>query len=123
MPEHGTVVMLSMVDACNLMDTGSQPRSNRARRDSARLISGATWRLLETARSLLPRLAADVQSDALSMREYDLIADWYWTDRDRAVGVAEALAVAATLPAGSCILDKGTGASMTGRRATRPRSR
>ena len=43
------------------------------------------------------------------MREYDLIADWYRTDRGRTVGVAEALAVAATLPAGSCILDAGCG--------------
>src|SRR4051794_25880995 len=32
------------------------------------------------------------------MREYDLIADWYASDRGRTVGVAEALAVAATLP-------------------------
>jgi hypothetical protein len=36
------------------------------------------------------------------MREYDLIADWYRTDRGRTVGVAEALALAATLPPGSC---------------------
>ncbi len=43
------------------------------------------------------------------MRAYDLIADWYGTDRARTVGVAEALAVAATLPAGSCILDIGCG--------------
>jgi ubiquinone/menaquinone biosynthesis C-methylase UbiE len=43
------------------------------------------------------------------MREYDLIADWYSTDRGRTVGVAEALAVAATLPAGACILDAGCG--------------
>jgi ubiquinone/menaquinone biosynthesis C-methylase UbiE len=43
------------------------------------------------------------------MREYDLIAEWYPTDRGRTVGVAEALAVAATLPAGSCILDIGCG--------------
>jgi ubiquinone/menaquinone biosynthesis C-methylase UbiE len=43
------------------------------------------------------------------MREYDLIADWYSTDRGRTVGVAEALAVAATLPAGSRILDVGCG--------------
>lgn len=43
------------------------------------------------------------------MREYDLIADWYWTDRGRTVGVAEALAVAATLRAGSRILDLGCG--------------
>jgi hypothetical protein len=32
------------------------------------------------------------------MREYDLIADWFPTDRGRTVGVAEALAVAGTLP-------------------------
>ena len=43
------------------------------------------------------------------MREYNLIADWYGTDRGRTVGVAEALAVAARLPAGSCILDIGCG--------------
>ena len=43
------------------------------------------------------------------MREYDLIADWYPTDRGRTVGVAEALAIAATLPAGSRILDVGCG--------------
>jgi SAM-dependent methyltransferase len=43
------------------------------------------------------------------MREYDLIADWYFTDRSRRVGVAEALEVAATLPAGSRILDLGCG--------------
>jgi hypothetical protein len=50
---------------------------------------------------------AVVQSKALLMREYDLIADWYWTDRGRTVGVAEALVVAATLPAGSSILREG----------------
>src|SRR5215469_12777879 len=43
------------------------------------------------------------------MREYDLIADWYASDRGRTVGVAEALAVAATLPARSRILDVGCG--------------
>jgi ubiquinone/menaquinone biosynthesis C-methylase UbiE len=43
------------------------------------------------------------------MREYDLIAEWYATDRGRTVGVAEALAVAATLNAGSRILDIGCG--------------
>lgn len=43
------------------------------------------------------------------MREYDLIAEWYPTDRGRHVGVAEALAVAATLPAHSRILDAGCG--------------
>jgi cyclopropane fatty-acyl-phospholipid synthase-like methyltransferase len=43
------------------------------------------------------------------MREYDLIADWYLSDRGRSVGVGEALAVAAALPAGSRILDLGCG--------------
>jgi SAM-dependent methyltransferase len=44
------------------------------------------------------------------MREYDLIANWYATDRGRSVvGVAEALAVAAMLPANSRILDVGCG--------------
>lgn len=46
-------------------------------------------------------------SDTRSMREYDLIADWYSTDRGRSVGAAEALAVVAALPAGSRILDVG----------------
>jgi 2-polyprenyl-3-methyl-5-hydroxy-6-metoxy-1,4-benzoquinol methylase len=43
------------------------------------------------------------------MHEYDLIADWYPTDRSRTFGVAEALAVAAPLPAYSRILDVGCG--------------
>jgi ubiquinone/menaquinone biosynthesis C-methylase UbiE len=43
------------------------------------------------------------------MREYDLIADWYPTDRGHTVGVAEALAFAASLPARSRILDLGCG--------------
>lgn len=43
------------------------------------------------------------------MREYDLIADWYANDRGGSVGVAEALAVAAMLPAHSRILDVGCG--------------
>jgi SAM-dependent methyltransferase len=43
------------------------------------------------------------------MREYDLIADWYPTDRSRTFGVAEALAVADPLPAHSRILDVGCG--------------
>jgi SAM-dependent methyltransferase len=43
------------------------------------------------------------------MREYDLIAEWFPTDRGRTVGVAEALAVAVTLPVRSCILDVGCG--------------
>jgi SAM-dependent methyltransferase len=43
------------------------------------------------------------------MREYDLIADWYATDRGRSVGVDETLAVAATLRARCRILDLGCG--------------
>lgn len=43
------------------------------------------------------------------MREYDLIAGWYPTDRGRTVGVAEALAFTAELKAGSRILDLGCG--------------
>jgi SAM-dependent methyltransferase len=43
------------------------------------------------------------------MRNYDLIADWYLSDRSPTIGVAEALAVAATLPANSRILDLGCG--------------
>ena len=43
------------------------------------------------------------------MLEYDLIADWYASDRGSRVGVAEALAVAATLPANARILDVGCG--------------
>jgi ubiquinone/menaquinone biosynthesis C-methylase UbiE len=43
------------------------------------------------------------------MREYDLIADWYASDRGRTVGVDEAVAIAGTLRAGSRILDLGCG--------------
>jgi SAM-dependent methyltransferase len=43
------------------------------------------------------------------MREYDQIAEWYPTDRGRTVGVAEAFAAAAPLPANSRILDVGCG--------------
>jgi ubiquinone/menaquinone biosynthesis C-methylase UbiE len=43
------------------------------------------------------------------VREYDLIADWYGSDRGRIVGVREALAVAATPRAGSRILELGSG--------------
>jgi gamma-glutamyltranspeptidase/glutathione hydrolase len=45
-----------------------------------------------------------------TMREYDQIAEWSMNDRGRnVVGVAEALAVAATLPPRACILDVGCG--------------
>ena len=44
-----------------------------------------------------------------TMQEYDRIADWYAVDRSRTIGVAEVLAVAATLPTHSRILDIGCG--------------
>ncbi|HEU5450535.1 MAG TPA: class I SAM-dependent methyltransferase [Terriglobales bacterium] len=43
------------------------------------------------------------------MREYDLIAAWYATDRGSKVGVADCLAVAATLSVNARILDLGCG--------------
>ena len=43
------------------------------------------------------------------MREYDLIADWYRSDRSRSIGVKETLAAVASLPHGSRILDLGCG--------------
>ena len=43
------------------------------------------------------------------MREYDLIADWYASDRGRTIGVAEALAAVAALPPHSLVLDIGCG--------------
>jgi hypothetical protein len=46
-----------------------------------------------------------VYSKTLSMREYDLIADWYSTDRGRTVSVAEAVALAGALPADACLHD------------------
>ena len=43
------------------------------------------------------------------MHEYDLIADWYRSDRSRSIGVPEALDAVASLPRGSLILDMGCG--------------
>ncbi len=43
------------------------------------------------------------------MREYDLIAEWYASERDAATGVAEGLALASSIPSGSRILDIGCG--------------
>src|SRR2546430_16921649 len=43
------------------------------------------------------------------MLEYDRIAGWYAAERGVTVGASEALAVAATLPAESRILDVGCG--------------
>jgi SAM-dependent methyltransferase len=43
------------------------------------------------------------------MREYDLIADWYSSERSGPIGVPEAVAMASSLAAGSLILDLGCG--------------
>ena len=43
------------------------------------------------------------------MREYDLIADWYPTDRGISVGVKEALTAVASLRSGARVLDVGCG--------------
>jgi SAM-dependent methyltransferase len=43
------------------------------------------------------------------MREYDLIADWYASDRDLNVGVPEVTALAASLEPGARVLDIGCG--------------
>ena len=43
------------------------------------------------------------------MWEYDLIADWYPSDRGISVGVKEALTAVAPLPSASRVLDVGCG--------------
>ena len=43
------------------------------------------------------------------MREYDLIADWYASERVDQTGVPEALALVKTLPPGAHVLDVGCG--------------
>src|SRR3954466_9854623 len=43
------------------------------------------------------------------MREHDLIADWYATDRSRSIGVREALAAVAGLQPAARVLDLGCG--------------
>ena len=43
------------------------------------------------------------------VREYDLIADWYASERVDQTGVPEALALAKTLPPGARVLDIGCG--------------
>jgi SAM-dependent methyltransferase len=43
------------------------------------------------------------------LREYDLIAGWYASDRGNTTGVPEVVALAASLPAGSRVLDIGCG--------------
>ena len=43
------------------------------------------------------------------MREYDLIADWYATDRDVQTGIPEVIALAESAPSGARVLDVGCG--------------
>ena len=43
------------------------------------------------------------------MREYDLITEWYASERDDQTGVPEATAVASSIPSGSRVLDIGCG--------------
>jgi SAM-dependent methyltransferase len=43
------------------------------------------------------------------MHEYDLIADWYASDRDPAVGVPEVTSLASSLAPGARVLDVGCG--------------
>ncbi len=43
------------------------------------------------------------------MHEYDLIADWYASERDDQTGLAEVKSLASSLPPGSRILDAGCG--------------
>ena len=43
------------------------------------------------------------------MREYDLIADWYASERDDQTGVPETTALASSIPRGSLVVDIGCG--------------
>jgi len=43
------------------------------------------------------------------VREYDLIADWYASERDDQTGVPETTALASSIPRGSLVLDIGCG--------------
>ena len=43
------------------------------------------------------------------MREYDLIAEWYASERDDQTGVPEAWSLASSIPRGSLVLDIGCG--------------
>jgi SAM-dependent methyltransferase len=44
-----------------------------------------------------------------NVREYDLIAEWYASERDDQTGVPEATALASSIPRGSLVLDIGCG--------------
>jgi SAM-dependent methyltransferase len=43
------------------------------------------------------------------VREYDLIAEWYASERDEQTGVPEAIKLASSIPRGSFLLDVGCG--------------
>ena len=43
------------------------------------------------------------------MHEYDLIAEWYATDRDHGTGIPEVTALSDSLPRGATVLDVGCG--------------
>lgn len=43
------------------------------------------------------------------MREYDLIAEWYASERDNQTGVPEATALGSSIPRGALLLDVGCG--------------
>lgn len=50
-----------------------------------------------------------IPSQELNLREYDLIADWYASQRLDQTGVPEATALASSIPRGSLVLDIGCG--------------
>lgn len=75
-------------------------RSNVPRRtDGARLL----YRLRRSA------IKRRIQSQRFNVREYDLIAEWYTSERDHRTGVPEATALASSIPRGSVVLDVGCG--------------
>ena len=51
------------------------------------------------------------------MREYDLIAEWYATDRDHGTGIPEVTALSDSLPRGASVLDVGCGTGIPVTRA------
>ena len=48
------------------------------------------------------------------MREYDLIAEWYASERDDQTGVPEAIALASSIPRGALVFDVGCGNGILG---------
>ena len=51
------------------------------------------------------------------MHEYDLIAEWYATDRDHGTGIPEVTALSDSLPRGATVLDVGCGTGIPVTRA------